>query len=244
MKKRTIVQHGRLTVPLFHGTSSLHYDSILQFGLGGRDPVTDMGIRDAARLLLTYCDPYRQEDGWLLPINGCENIAADPATDRLANHGLFNFRYGGTYVSASCETAANYAFGQGVRGGEALNEVVRLAKLVSVPVPAIYDSDVIAPLIRFSEKPATPMVVEARDVEVTTLRAEQGGGISEILGRMEYFLDDESSYDDSVQQENFELTAPVPSNQLRFHSPAKQRDHDEIGYSREVLVLHPFVPQK
>jgi hypothetical protein len=242
MAKRPIVQNGRLTVPLFHGTSSLYHESIQSFGLGGRDAVTDMGIRDAARFLLAYCDPYRQQEDWLLPVSGCENVAADPANDRLSNGWCFNFRYGGTYVSASSETASVYASGQGVKGGEALNEVLNLAKLLSVHIPSIYDSNHLARLIRFSQTPAKPMVVEARDVDVTSLRAEQGGSIFEILERMEYASEEESSYDGCVQQENFELTTALGSNQLRFHIPRKVKEYDEIGCSRELLILDPFVP--
>lgn len=242
MAKPLIVQNGRLTIPLFHGTSSLYYESIQSFGLGGRDVVTDMRIRDAARFFLAHCDPYRHQEDWLLAVRGCENVAADPANDRLTDSWGFNFRYGGTYVSASSETASRYAFGQGVKGGEALNEVLNLAKLVSVHIPAINDNNYVATLIRFSQTLAKPMVVEARDVEVTSLRAEQRGSILEILERMQCASEEESLYDGCVQQENFELTAPVGSNQLRFQIPRRVKEYDEIGCSRELLVLDPFVP--
>jgi hypothetical protein len=49
MEKKPAVHDGRLTIPLYHGTSMLFYDSIVASGLGGRDIVEESGIRNAAR---------------------------------------------------------------------------------------------------------------------------------------------------------------------------------------------------
>ena len=95
MTKSSVVKDGRLTVPLFHGTSSFFYDSIRSGGLGGRNVVEDMGIRKAARLLLEFSADYHRQDDWLADVDLCKRIAADPANDRLSDRPIgFSFRYG------------------------------------------------------------------------------------------------------------------------------------------------------
>jgi hypothetical protein len=66
MTMRALVKDSRLTVSLFHGTSSLFYDSILSSGLGGRNVIEDMGMHFGRRLLATDLTigtrvPYRSE---------------------------------------------------------------------------------------------------------------------------------------------------------------------------------------
>lgn len=236
----SIVREGRLTVSLFHGTSTLFYDSILSNGLGGRNIVEDMGIRDAARKLLELSAPYREQEEWMLDINGCDNIAADPANDRVSNNKLFNFRYGGTYVSASSETASTYA-SLYASGGEALTHVLKLYRRLSAIFPGMVDSPQFAALASFASKPARPLLVEAAEVEIDSLRSEHGGEIQEILDGMESALEDPEFYDALVGQHNFELTRPVAASQLRFYEPAKITEFDGEGGSREILKLSPFV---
>ena len=157
MTKRSIVEDGRLTVPLFHGTSSLFYDSILSTGLGGRNVVEDLGIRKAARLLLDLCAEYRQEPDWLLDIDACDRIAADPAKDRLSDGFAFSFRYGGTYVSASRDTAATYALLY-KGGGEALTHTLKLHRLLSTVRPDMAGREELSPLIAFAARPGKPVL--------------------------------------------------------------------------------------
>src|SRR5260370_10457250 len=44
-RERALVSNGKLTVPLFHGTSTLFYQSILETGLGARSIVEDLKLR-------------------------------------------------------------------------------------------------------------------------------------------------------------------------------------------------------
>jgi hypothetical protein len=234
------VKDGRLTVPLFHGTSSLFYDSIFSTGLGGRDVVEDMGIRRAAQLLLDLSDEHRHNEEWLRDINACKRIAADPSKDQLSErHFLFSFRYGGTYLSASSETAARYALLYSA-GGEALTYTLKLYQRVLAVMPALATHDQFASLVSFVAKPASPLLVEASGVELSSLRAEQGGGIKEVLHHMEFCFEDPDLYDFAVDQDNFELIHPIPPNHLRFLEVTKVREFDGEGGFRDVIKLTPF----
>ncbi len=235
-----IVNDGRLTVPLFHGTSSLFWDSIIRNGLGGRNIVEEMDPK-AAQLLLQLSSGYHHEENWLLAIDGCERIAADPMNDRLDISGFFfSFRYGGTYLSASSETAANYALLYS-GGGEALTSVLHLYRLLVTVRPDVATHERFMPLIEFASRRARPMLVEANGVELNSLRAEQGGGIEEVLERMESAFEDAEFYDTLVGQANFELTRPMPRDQLKFHNITRIQECDDQGASREVIRLSPFL---
>jgi hypothetical protein len=237
---RPLVEDGRLTVPLFHGTSSLFCESIRTSGLGGRNVVEDMGIRKAAASLLELTRPYEERPEWLSPRDACARIAADPSTQLLPDRdSMFSFRYGGTYVSASSETAANYALLY-PGGGESLTYTVALYRLLSSVRPDLAERKEFITLRDFAAPSATPLLVEARDVEITALRAEQGGKIARILACMEDALQDYDNYDFVVGQHNFDLTHPVPPHKLRFHTVSKVLEFDDVGASREVLQLVPL----
>lgn len=242
MNNRSIVNEGRLAVPLFHGTSSLHVASIRSAGLGGRDIVEEMGIRRAAQLLLSLAADFRADEDWLLDVDGCEKIGQDPAHDRLKDTEsgfFFSFRYGGTYLSASRETAAEYALLY-PNGGEALSHVLKLYRRLAEIKPELIANPSLAPLLSFVREPGAPVVVEARRVPVHLLRTEQGNGMEFLLARMEDALSDTEYYDALVGQHNFELTGPVPATDLRFYSVKKTTEYDGDGGSRPALEFSEF----
>lgn len=98
---RTLVVDGKLTVPLFHGTSTLFYDSILDTGLGGRKIVEDLGLRAAAQEILKYEEQLNALPNWPFEKRFLLKLAEDPTSQNPALHAVFNFRYGGTYVTPS-----------------------------------------------------------------------------------------------------------------------------------------------
>ena len=221
-----LVRNGRLTVPLFHGTSTLFYDSILASGLGGRNIVEDLGIRDAARLLVTLCEEYQPWPDWRFDADACIRIAEDPTKQELIHNSGFNFRYGGTYVSASRSTATTYALLYDC-GSEALAYSLKLFKKLSSVRPDLTARAEFSIITAFAEKTRKPLVIEAHDVEVGFLRAEQGGDSTQALRCIEDAMcDDPDFYDLLVQQENFELVKPVPPCQLRFYEVKERFESD------------------
>ena len=244
MAKPSAVKDGHLTLPLFHGTSSLHYDSIRLTGLGGRDVVEEMGIGNAARVLLEMSANFAQEQDWLFDIDSCRRIASDPATDRLGETKsgfFFSYRYGGTYLSASRETAAMYSFLYD-GGGEALTHILKLHRRLVAARPEVVAIGELASLVEFANRPAKPLIVEARNVKLEAIRTEQGGGLDYLLESIATALEDPEYYDALVGQHNFELMYQVPSNQLFFHDVRKVREFDDFGGSREILQFSPYEP--
>jgi hypothetical protein len=215
--RRALVVSGRLTVPVFHGTSTLFYDSILEAGLGGRNIVEDLGLRAVAWSLLELCENELQPDPkWPLDKHGLTKIAEDPSVHQLGEDHGFNFRYGGTYVSASRRTAVTYALLSNC-GSEALSHVLKLFARLSQARPDLAAREEFSPLNALVQKQMEPLLVEARDVEVAALRAEQGGSCAAILERIDIALSDLDMYDDVVQQDNFELLQVVPTANLQFY---------------------------
>lgn len=211
----------------------------------GRDIVQELGIRRAAKRLMQLAPMARNEDGLILLLDGCQNIVSDPAHDRLvdADSGFFfSFRYGGTYLSASRETAGNYALLY-PQGGEALTTVLSLYKQLSAEMPELKLDAELASLQELALQPAKPILVEARDILISSLRAEQGGGMQSLLERIEEALQDPEFYDGLVGQHNFELLEAVPIEQLRFYEVAKVTEFDDAGGSRQVFSFLESKPQ-
>jgi len=218
MTAPALVTNGRLNVPLFHGTSMLFYESIAANGLGARNIVEELRLRRVATALLPFCDERMNCDPESIVADRelMLRIAQEPNGTQNRDWG-WNFRYGGTYLSASRKTAVNYAV-LNKFGSEALSGIARtLQKLIPLYHELRSHSEV-ALLVSFLRKPCAPILVEAIDIPVELLRAEQGGSRHSALDRMNSALDDMSLYDRVVQQANFELVAPIPSRQLRFYA--------------------------
>jgi len=82
------------------------------------------------------------------------------------------------------------------------------------------------------------MIVEALDVNVSFLRAEQGSSANDILQRIEDALKCPEFFDGLVSQHNFELLKPIPPEQLRFHGVMKYKDSENF----DRFKLLPFLP--
>ena len=81
--ERKVVSNGKLTVPLYHGTSTLFHQSILQTGLGGRSIVEDLKLRSINRTLEEICNAKLGPDDsdWITDIvsyaNGLAAVCHD-----------------------------------------------------------------------------------------------------------------------------------------------------------------------
>jgi hypothetical protein len=212
-----LILNGRLTVPLYHGTSTLFYDSIIQSGLGGRNVVEDLGIQAAARLLLERCEALQLRQKCLSEFEACVKIAEGPSTQNLSSFRLFSFRYGGAYVSPSRTTAATYARLYDC-GSEALTYTLRFLQRMSEADPNLPERPEFTTINALSQRPRRPLVIEAHDVDPNSLRTEQGRDINDALNEIECLLTEKDDmFDIMLQQTNFELLKPIPAQQLRFY---------------------------
>lgn len=226
-----LIRNGRLTVPLFHGTSSHFYNSIATYGLGGRDILSDLGVRNVAKLLIELCPGDGKIPAWESEIHFLKRIAAPPVEQISHPHATMSFRYGGVCVSPSRTTAAGYS---SECGSEALRTIVELLDKVDSVRPDLTVNDAFSGIRAFARQPGEPIVIEAPDVQVSNLRAENGGNAQSILDFIldtpRDDLDDPEFFDLWLGQSNFELSEPIPSKQLRFHSVRKYKN--EEGFER------------
>ena len=199
--------------------------------------VEDLSLRTVVQSLLALCETDLQPDAqWLADKDAATKIATNPDIHDLNRDSGFNFRYGGTYVSASRKTAVTYAQLYNC-GSEALAHTFGLFKRLSQQRPALANREEFSRISALSQTNGAPLLVELRDVEVASLRAEQGGSSAPILERIANALNDPDIYDLVVQQENFELLQPVPATSLRFHKIIKR--HSELFGDFDIERFYP-----
>jgi hypothetical protein len=158
--RRSVVADGRLTVPLFHGTSTLFYESIVAAGLGGRNIVEDLNLRTVVRSLLDLCETELPHDAsWASEKAAALKIGASPSLDSLNRNWGFNFRYGGTYVSASRRTAETYALLYNC-GSEALAYTPKLLERLSQHRPGLAAREEFSEINALARKHREPRIYD------------------------------------------------------------------------------------
>lgn len=92
-----------LPFPLYHGTSSFFLNSILDNGLGGRNPVDEYRVVDFANALLPIVKPIFEKVDFLAGRHTSFEAMASQSS------GGMNFQHGDTYVIGNEEKAVRYA---------------------------------------------------------------------------------------------------------------------------------------
>jgi hypothetical protein len=228
-----IVINGKLTVPLFHGTSTLFTNSIRETGLGGQRQLDDIGLAKAVLELLRYEAQLEKVPNWDL-----EKPLLLKVADTSQNPVGSFLRYCGTYMTPSRQTAARYALLNDC-GSEALASTLKILNAVLAQLPALASQEPFSTVLNFAGQPKSPVVIEAHDVQADWLLSERGEPCGQVLEVLQNMLDDHDDdlFDTFVQQMNFELIHPVPPSQLRFHRiVGPQSGHD----SMENLQLVPL----
>jgi len=226
-----------LEIPLFHSTSSLFETSIREFGLGGRDILRELGIREAAVELLRYAaraclhsgihvDSLDRSAHELLQ-DLASHSAVSPETDEvllfvllrvcygLAEEpderpptGCANFRYGQVYATVSRERALSWA--RGVEfGSEALTNVIGLFRVLGRRFPEIRESRAFSKILDFTMPVSKPLLIEIVRAPIDDLRTDGGGSPTEYLQMFEELY--------PHFQPSFEIVKTIPSEQLLFH---------------------------
>ena len=203
-------------VPLYHGTSKLFLPSIREAGLGGRYPNE---VSQCNRLLddlanLEVLDWLKDPDLCVL------KPTVDSMRRQAVTPGGFNFRYGNSYMSASCRTAVRYATSNRY-GSEILSTAMSVLDKLFDHDPtlgqAIAEKHQISPELRRS--PPYPVLVQANQVPIRILESERGEAADVQLDSMQQLTDTLPDHPTPVlwDQMNFELISPVPSERLRYY---------------------------
>lgn len=204
-----LVSDGKLSIPLFHGTSSLFLDSIMRHGLGGENPVVELGIIEKLSRAIQLADkhlcdmPEWKSYDWVF-----RKIVNQESSNRA------NFRHGATYMTPSEFTARNYATSNKY-GSECLDHLRKLLELLG-PFAAELTVELDSSLERFNVVDMVPILIEVDGIEVGALRTEDGRDPAEQLNLMQSFMDNHGTNSAIIfQQMNFELMRPISSDRLK-----------------------------
>ena len=225
---------GRLTVPLFHGTSTLFYESIRKTGLGGRNLLEEIGLGAAIRELLKHEELLDQIPSWDMEKRFMPRIAGLEENPRGSI-----FRYYGTYLTPSKEAALRYATLYEC-GSEALTCTLKVIKPAEVQLPELASQEPFPSILTFAEQQKSPLLVEARDVREEWLRSEGGDPPRTVLELLQDALNDPGLYDiwDTwLSQSNFELVHPIPPAQLRFFQIVGSSGRDSVTEQLQLVPL-------
>lgn len=222
-----ILQGGMFVIPLYHGTSSIFVDSILEHGLGAKNPVRELGVHSFFKHAY---EVYEQL------------FADDPSKfvyERIMNQSI-HFQHGAVFLSPSRDTAARYALSNKY-GSELLSEAVILYDRTGkrdpnrLSDPEFRDS----PVIQLLDEKPQPVLVEVSDVPVKSVVEEQTGGdakpIIKIIQSIFDETDDLEFAQTLCQQQNFRLIEPVAASQLKVYEVIRTDDKYPPAYDlREV----------
>jgi hypothetical protein len=201
----SLIVDGRLTIPLYHGTSSLFYESIKKFGLGGHDLIKELRVIELLRSLFGICrSSLPDEEEWMLRMEAAERICQQEVT-----RGGFNFRHGSAYLTPSSYRAADYATSNEY-GSEALGHFMMLWHRLQENRIELSDatSRGAEPIVRFATGRRTPILIQLDGVPAKILAAENGGDASGVLQELERYKG-QNIFEIVCQQWNFELLGPI-----------------------------------
>ena len=222
-----LIVDGKLTIPLYHGTSDLFLGSIKEFGLGGRNLIQELCVIELLRQLVAICQtslPNQEE--WLVRMDDAERI-----TRQVVTAGGFNFRHGSAYLTPSLFTAANYATSSEY-GSEALGHFIMLwnrlrESHIELP-PQI--SDGALPIIDFADRPKVPVLVKLVGVPARILAAENGRSACDVFRWIEQFMQDKF-FTGYCQQANFEVLDPIQvrdADVFRIVEPSENSEKEPL----------------
>jgi hypothetical protein len=201
-----------LSVPLYHGTSTLFLDGILAHGLGAANPISDLRLLDFITDIRPLLDAHLASTTIYQARSGSFALMAAQASRGL------NFQHGHSYLSPSPETAIRYAANKRY-GSELLTYTLDfLQALLDHEVPTVADQ-------LFSRYPSifacldispAPVLIRAERVPVQSLLTENGQSPDEHVKRIsELCRTFPDHFDVLTQQLNFRLVQPLLPQQTK-----------------------------
>jgi hypothetical protein len=226
---------GKLTIPLYHGTNLLFYDSIKEHGLGGRNPLTELRVIELLKELIAICEEsLAADEDWILRMQCAKFIASQEVTG-----GGFNFRHGSVYLAASLEKALRYAVSSEF-SSEALGQFMMLWKRLRdshVTLPPNVENDSRA-IVELASGRKAPLVIQVSDVAISNLTAEDGGEPSASLSSVEPLASGENYiYQAFLGAANFELHQAISVENATTFRVIREPSSDSACSKGYSLVL-------
>lgn len=215
-RNQIINTENQLTVDLFHGTSSLFLDSIIQNGLGGINPVKELNLLDLSKEVCDLSEIHLQETNLYEKSSYSFKLMVEQSSNSSRS---FNFQHGDSYLSPTKQTAARYAINKEY-GSEILTYTLNFLKeLLNKEIPYV-KTDLFQRFPKIfgliNSRPS-PILIQVKNVKVSSLLSEHGEDPKLNLAEMQEMLDiSKKMYDLGTQQTNFRLTEPVASCDLKY----------------------------
>lgn len=227
---------GVLSLPLYHGTSTLFLASIIEHGLGGENPVAKWRVLNLAQRLHPLVKKHlAQEDDWMV---GAQNFGW-MCEQRSGN---FNFQHGHAYLSPSILTGVRYAVGNRY-GSELLSHTLEfLGELVRREIVDARGelSDQFSELFQLLRGAFAPLLIEVRSVSTEALLDEHGNPPQRALAKMDELLaGDPHMAHIMLQQTNFRFARAAPLSDLTFWLLDLQGGEQFMGGVARHLVYVP-----
>jgi len=203
----------RLPVPLYHGTSTLFVDGIINSGLGGCNPLVQWKVLEfAKRIHPLVVQQLSDEDDWMVKVQSFGWMVDQKSA-------AMNFQHGDTYLSPVRGTAIRYAANKRF-GSELLTYTLDfLQELLRRKIPGVADDlyHEYPHIFGLLDISCAPLLVKVDEPSLDELLAENGGDAKPTL---DYILatlrENSTSAETQLQQRNFRLRRAIPVARLMF----------------------------
>ena len=216
MEKRSIFNaKAELNIDLYHGTSTLFLDSIVENGLGGINPVRDWNLLELAKEVFEQSKLYLEETEIFQ--KSCWSF------ENMVNQKVYensNWQHGDTYLSPSIQTAVNYAIDKEY-GSELFTYTLLFLKeltdrKIQYVIRDLYQR--FPKMFQLINARPAPVLISASRISLTGLLNEHGEIPIENFIRLEKsFVERPDDYQKRNGQNNFRLSGPIPVQQLKFY---------------------------
>jgi hypothetical protein len=200
-----ITKEGRLEVPLYHGTSSLFFESIQEHGLGAKNPIEELGVIKTLERVITLAEvQLKHDDNYA----GREWFYQNLLEQKSEHH---NWQHGQVYVSISKALANQYA--NHPYGSELIRETITLYTLLKDNSSLDHTENPILDLIGKNYK---PLVFKIENYPISSLQTEraENKSVEEILQMI--FEADDIGFKLYSNGFNFRLIDPIPFSELQL----------------------------
>jgi hypothetical protein len=215
-----IINNGKLMIPLFHGTSTIFLESIIENGLGGRNPIKDLNIFDLAKEVYNLSENFLKDT----KLYEVSHFSLGQMVKQTSES--MNFQHGDTYLSPSQKTAIKYVIGDPYTrltnkklhyGSELLTYTLNfMMEIIKKEIPEVEDDLInrFPKVYNFLKSWPSPIVIELNDVPIDHLLSESGNDPDETLKKIQFAFDKDMPQ--LCQQYNFRLLQSVNSSELKF----------------------------
>jgi hypothetical protein len=205
------MDNGNFPVPLYHGTSTLFLEGIVQDGLAGKNPIAEWRVLEFAAELLPFVRTH---------LSGPDQFAARAGSFEMMvrqTSEAMNFQHGDTYLSPSASTAVRYAVNKRY-GSELLTYCLDfLQLLVNQNTEGVRD-DLYRRFPQIFAKldiSVAPILIRAGNVPLSYLVDEWGRDASQAVAKvMKVAKERPQRLDQSCQQCNFRLCSPISADKI------------------------------